>query len=215
MPREDTNMPNLKIVGIGGSLDGSSSSLAALKIAMNAASEAGAQTTVLDLRELKLPVYEPGLEATPSVQTLIKAVEAADGLLWSSPLYHGTISGAFKNAMDWLEILAKRSPPYLTDKVVGLIATAGGAQGLQAINTMEFIVRSLRGWTIPLVVPVASAWQAFDANGKAVDPAVGSLLRALGVEVVRAAGVFAVGGATTPEAQAAEAALNPVFDGQK
>lgn len=205
----------VRIVGIGGSLDGSSSSLAALKIALNAAAAAGAGTTMLDLHELKLPVYEPGLEAAPSVQTLVRAVEAADGLLWSSPLYHGTISGAFKNAMDWLELLAKRNPPYLTDKVVGLIATAGGSQGLQAINTMEFIVRSLRGWTIPLVVPVANAWQAFDAEGNSKDPAVEKLLRALGSEVVRSAGVFAVGGVTTPEAQAAEAALNPVFDGQK
>jgi hypothetical protein len=29
----------------------------------------------------------------------------------------------------------------LTDKVVGLISTAGGVQGLQAVNTMEFVVR--------------------------------------------------------------------------
>lgn len=202
-----------RIVGIGGSLDGSSSSLAALRIAMSAAGDAGAETTVLDLHALRLPIYEPALEATPSVQELVRAVAAADGLLWSSPLYHGTISGAFKNALDWLELLSKSDPPYLTDKVVGLISTAGGAQGLQAINTMEFIVRSLRGWTIPLVVPVASAWRAFDSEGRAKDEAVDRQLRALGREVVRSAGVFAVGGTTTKEAQEAESELNPVYQG--
>ena len=47
-------------------------------------------------------------------------------------MYNGTISGSFKNALDWLKLLADRKPPYLTDKVVGLISTAGGMQGLQA-----------------------------------------------------------------------------------
>ena len=45
-------------------------------------------------------------------------------------------SGSFKNALDWLKLLGDRNPPYLTDKVVGLISTAGGMQGLQAVNTM-------------------------------------------------------------------------------
>jgi FMN reductase len=201
----------VNIIGIGGSLDGSSSSLAALKITMDAAAAAGARTTTLDLHELQLPMYEPALEATPSVQELVAAVREADGLVWSSPLYHGTISGAFKNALDWLELLHRDEPPYLTDKVVGLISTAGGAQGLQAINTMEFIVRSLRGWTIPLVVPVANAWKAFEADGTAKDPVVDKLLRALGSEVVRSAGVFSLGGATTADAQEAEGVLNPVY----
>jgi NAD(P)H-dependent FMN reductase len=45
----------------------------------------------------------------------------------------------------------------LLDKVIGLISAAGGTQGLQAINTMEFAVRALRGWAVPYVVPVAAA----------------------------------------------------------
>jgi hypothetical protein len=48
-----------------------------------------------------------------------------------------------KNALDWLKLLGDRDPPYLTDKVVGLISTAGGVQALQAVNAMEFVVRAL------------------------------------------------------------------------
>ena len=59
-------------------------------------------------------------------------------------MYNGTISGSLKNALDWLILLRDRHPPYLTDKVVGLISTAGGVHGLQAVNTMEFVVRALR-----------------------------------------------------------------------
>ena len=72
-------------------------------------------------------------------------------------MYQGTISGAFKNALDWLHALGSREPPFLHDQVIGLISAAGGTQGLQAINTMEFAVRALRGWAVPYVVPVASA----------------------------------------------------------
>jgi FMN reductase len=84
-------------------------------------------------------------------------------------MYNGTISGSFKNALDWLKLLGDRNPPYLTDKVVGLISTAGGMQGLQAVNTMEFVVRALRGWAVPLVMPIAQAWKAFDKQGVAQD----------------------------------------------
>jgi NAD(P)H-dependent FMN reductase len=84
-------------------------------------------------------------------------------------MYNGTISGSYKNALDWLKLLGDRNPPYLTDKVVGLISTAGGMQGLQAVNTMEFVVRALRGWVVPLVMPIAQAWKAFDKQGVAQD----------------------------------------------
>src|SRR6266542_5271286 len=62
-----------------------------------------------------------------------------------------------KNALDWLHVLGQSDPQYLHDKVIGLISAAGGTQGLQAINTMEFSVRALRGWAVPYVVPVATA----------------------------------------------------------
>ena len=52
------------------------------------------------------------------------------------------MSGAFKNALDWLILLAENDPPYLANKPIGLVTTAGGVQGLQAINTMDFIARS-------------------------------------------------------------------------
>jgi FMN reductase len=86
--------------------------------------------------------------------------------------------------------LADRDPPYLSDKVVGLVTTAGGVQGLQAINSMEFIVRALRGWAVPLVIPVAKAWQVFDREGRITDSDVERQLVALGGEVVRAARQF-------------------------
>ncbi len=184
-------MTKLKIVGLGGSLAKVSSSRAALAVALRGAEEAGAETELLDLRELDLPMFNPEAEElTESTMRMVGILESADGLLWSSPLYQGTVSGAFKNALDWLHLPS--GSLYLTDKVIGLISAAGGAQGLQAINTMEFSVRALRGWAVPFVVPVASAARLFDDEGRIEDEAIERQLKMLGSEVVRVADHFRV-----------------------
>jgi FMN reductase len=202
----------IKVVGLGGSLAAHSNSLAALRIALDGAAEAGAETELLDVRELDLPMYVPGVAAPESVTRLCEAVYGAGGLLWSSPLYHGTISGSFKNALDWLQLLGEREPAYLTDKVVGLISTAGGTQGLQAVNTMEFVVRALRGWAVPLVIPIPQAWRVFDDEGHTRDAKVAEQLHALGREVARAARQFAALPPTTPDAERAEAQVLPASE---
>ena len=204
----------IKIVALGGSLSQQSTSLAALRVALEGASQLGAEVELFDLRELELPMYTPNAARVPdAARTLCESVYECHGMLWSSPLYHGTISGSFKNALDWLQLLGDRQPPYLTDKVIGLISTAGGTQGLQAVNTMEFIVRALRGWAVPLVVPVPQAWRIIQ-QGRVLDDSVAAQLRALGAEVARAAGHFAVGRITSPEAERAEATLQPVSESE-
>jgi NAD(P)H-dependent FMN reductase len=105
---------------------------------------AGDETVVVAAKELDLPMYNPDDEREPpaAASTLIEACYGADWMLWSSPMYQGTISGSFKNALDWLHALGAREPPFLHDEVIGLLSAPGGTQGLQAINTMEFAVRA-------------------------------------------------------------------------
>jgi FMN reductase len=202
----------ISVVGLGGSLSATSTSLAALKIALEGAAEGGACTELFDIRALDLPMYSPEIKDAPeAVRRLCDGVHGAAGLLWSSPLYHGTISGSFKNALDWFQLLSDRKPAFLTDKVVGLISTAGGTQGLQAVNTMEFVVRALRGWAVPLVIPIPQAWRVFDKEGLH-DETVAEQLRALGREVTRAAKQFASKVLTTPDVERAEAQVQPITE---
>jgi FMN reductase len=182
----------LTIVGLGGSMARISRSRAALALALEGVAKAGANVELLDVRELDLPMYNPDDDApTEAASRLIESCYAADGMLWSSPMYQGTISGAFKNALDWLHLLSDRDPPFLHDKVIELISTAGGTHGLQAINTMEFAIRALRAWAVPYVVPVASAPRVFDAESRIGDDGVGLQLKTLGDEVVRVTKRFA------------------------
>jgi FMN reductase len=187
-------MRPVRVVGLGGSLREESTSRTALQVALEGAAASGAGVELLWVRDLDLPLYTAEHAPPPDAHRLAETVYNADALIWSSPTYHGSVSGSFKNALDWLILLAENDPPYLSNKPIGLVTTAGGVQGLQAVNTMDFIARALRGWSVPLVLPVAQSWQSFDPDGHLKDEAVAAQLRRLGAEVVRAARQFQADG---------------------
>lgn len=181
----------LHVVGIGGTLREGSTSLLALEEALQAAEEAGATTELLDLRELDLPLYEPGKpleEYEENVKELVEAMRGADALLWSTAAYHGTLAGVAKNALDFAQFPTRDEKPYLQDRVVGLIATAGGGMAaVNAIGAMINVVHALRGVAAPLSVPVTQSWEAFDEEGNIRDEGVARRLQSLGRLVVEMA----------------------------
>jgi FMN reductase len=176
----------LRIVGLGGSLSSTSRSRSALVAALAGAEDAGAETELLDIRTLGLPLYNPDSEPDTTTRLMVETLEAADGVIWSSPLYQGSVAGSFKNALDWLHLPG--GSVYLTDKPIGLVSVSGGTQGLQAINAMEFSVRALRGWAVPYVVPIPGS--AFNEAEEIRDEGVNRQLKMLGSEVVRLAAHF-------------------------
>ena len=52
----------------------------------------------------------------------------------------------------------------------------------------------MRGWSVPLVQPVAQSSQTFDPDGRLADDMVAAQLRELGAEVIRAARQFQADG---------------------
>lgn len=181
----------LHVVGIGGTLRDGSTGLRALEEALRSAGEAGATTELLDLRDLALPMYEPGKplqEYGENVKGFVEAMRGADAMLWSTGAYHGTLAGVTKNALDFAQFMARDERPYLQDKVVGLISTAGGGMaGVNAVNAMVNVVHTLRGVAAPLSVPIAQSWKAFDEEGNIRDEEVAGRLQSLGRLVVEMA----------------------------
>ena len=185
----------LKVVGVGGTLREGSASLGALRRALAAAGEAGAETELLDLRELDLPMYVPGRtlgEYGPGVGRLVEGLRGADALLISTAAYHGTLAGVTKNALDFAQFLSGGDHPYFDGKVVGLISTAGGEQaGANATGALVHVVHSLRGVVAPLMVQVSKASQRADRTGDITDELYARRLDSLGGLVVDLAGRFA------------------------
>jgi FMN reductase len=180
----------VRVVGLGGSMRAGFTSRTALEVALEGAAAFGAQVELVWVRELDLPLYSAEHGPPAAAHQFADTVHRSDAMIWSSRTYHGSVSGSFKNALDWLILLAERTPPYVSNKPIGLMCTAGGVQGLQAVNSMDFIARALRGWSVPLVLPVAQSWQSFDPDGHLVDEGIAGQLRNLGAEVVRAARQF-------------------------
>lgn len=178
----------LKVVGIGGTLREGSTSLGALRRALGAAEEAGAETELLDLRELCLPMYQPGRpleDYEDNVSQLVEALRGADALLVSTAAYHGTLAGVTKNALDFTQFLGKDERPYLHGMVVGLISTAGGAQAATNANgAMVDTVHALRGIVAPLMVAIPQTWQHSDEEGNITDAGFRKRLDSLGRLVV-------------------------------
>ena len=198
-----TTDKKLHVAGIGGTLREGSRGLLALEEALRVAEEAGATTELLNLRELDLPMYEPGKpleEYGEKVRELVEAMRGANALLWSTAAYHGTLAGLTKNALDFAQFLARDERPYLQDKVVGLIATASGGMGaVNAINAMVSIIHALRGVAAPLSVPVTQSWKTFDEEGNIRDEGVARRLESLGRIVVEMAAKLGSGARETEE----------------
>ncbi len=189
----------VRILGLGGGLREGSYSLAALHEALDATAAAGAETRLLDLNDLPLPLYRPdfaspadyGPEAGERIERLLEAARWADGLLWASPAYHGAISGAVKNALDYLQFLARDEPSYLYGKTVGAISAGGGATApVNAVNQLGQIAHALRAQVVPLTVPITAAYRAF-GGGRVTDPQVRGRLETLGKELVALAATAA------------------------
>jgi FMN reductase len=122
---------------------------------LKGAAVAGADVALLNLADLDLPLYREGSTDVPQAATrLVGEVRLADGILLATPVYHGTMSGAMKNAVDYLELLANDDPPWLEGKLAGLIAVSRGAAAINAINTLEYACRALHAWTLPTAVAV-------------------------------------------------------------
>src|SRR2546429_9490570 len=84
----------LTIVGLGGSMARVSRSRAALVSALEGAASAGADTELLDIRTLDLPMYSPdNHQSTEAATRLIQSCSAADGMPWGAPMSQGPIPG--------------------------------------------------------------------------------------------------------------------------
>ena len=161
-------------------------------MALEGAANAGAETALLDLRELGLPMYDPDHEEpTPAVSRLTELCDRADGMLWSSPMYQGTISGSFKNALDWLHLL-EQPRAAVSARQGGRADQRGrrhpGPAGDQHDGVLDARAARLGG-------PVRRSGRrrrirVFDADGTIKDETVELQLRTLGAEVVRVAERF-------------------------
>lgn len=176
------------ILGIGGA-GPTSSSERALASSLAAAEASGARTRLIGGASLaRLPLYlAPDCRDHPEARALIASVREADGFVLASPGYHGTVSGLFKNAIDYIEETARDDRPYFHERPVGLIAMASGWQAAgTTLSTLRTIVHALRGWPTPFGIAFRTSVGLF-ADGHCEDPELTEQVRRVAQQVVRSA----------------------------
>lgn len=117
----------ISLLGISGSLRQGSYSTAILRTLVCAV-HPDAELTIFNLRSI--PLYDEDIEGEKrpeSVQALISAISACDGLVVVSPEYNHGISGVLKNAIDWASRPAYQS--VLKAKPVVYMTSSPGAYG--------------------------------------------------------------------------------------
>ena len=174
------------IVGIGGTTRVNSSSELALKACLMHAQALGAETKTFSAEALDLPHYGTGrAQGEERVHRLVEALRCCDGVVLSSPAYHGAMPGMLKNALDYVEDLRSDARPYLDGRAVGVIVCAYGAQAIgTTLVAVRSVIHALRGWPTPMGVGINSAAPAFDVGGTCNDPAVAAALATLAGQVV-------------------------------
>ncbi len=183
----------IRIVGIGGTVNPTSSTQQALELATASAAANGAQVRLFGSAYLgALPHYRGAGYAADSGAELVEAVRSAHGLIIAAPGYHGTISGLVKNALDYLEDLARDERPYLDGRAVGLIATAYGDQAsMSTLLTLRSIVHALRGWPTPMGATIRIYQGLFSPDGECLEDRARMQLELVGSQTLRGAKALA------------------------
>lgn len=138
------------------------------------AAASGARVTSVDLRELRLPVYDGDIEAAglpAGALEFRRLVAQADALLIATPEYNGFIPPLLVNAFDWLSrVPASQELPAglvaTAGKVAGVMSASPGALGgLRSLNYLrQFLQMAFGMLVVPEQFALSQANKAFDAG---------------------------------------------------
>lgn len=185
-----------KILAFAGSTRIESFNKKLVKIAAVGARAAGAEVTLIDLRDFPMPLYDGDLEAQEGLPENAKKLKALflshDGLLLACPEYNSSITGVLKNAIDWVSRPAPGEAPLacFTGKVAVLMSASPGALGgLRGLVHVRAILGNIQVLVLPDQMAVPKAGDAFTADGNLKEPkqqaAVEKLGRDLAITLVK------------------------------
>ena len=146
---------------------------------------AGAKVTYITGRDLMFPIYDTETpDRSDNAKKFLEAVAAADGLIISTPGYHGGMSGMIKNALDYIEDLREGPRVYLDGMAVGCIAVAYGWQATATtLLQIRVVAHALRAWPTPLGATINASVTKFSADGTTDDEGARSNLETVGRQV--------------------------------
>ncbi len=185
-------MPVPKLLAFAGSLRQASYNRKIVAVAAEGARAAGANVTIIDFRDLPMPIYDGDLEARDGLPKAAKEFKRMliehHGVLVSTPEYNSQFPALLKNAFDWASRREGDEQPLVAfrGKIAGVMSASPGAlAGLRSQSLLRSQLAYLGMIVVPDRVGVARAHEAFDESGALKDPGQRRSLEELGARTVR------------------------------
>ena len=157
----------MKLLAFAGSIRTGSYNRLLVSAAASIAREAGAEVDLADFTEFRMSGYDPQEEAAtglPAGALALKArIDAADGLIVSTPEYNNSVPGTVKNAIDWVS--RARPNPWSGKHGLVLSASPGMAGGRSAAWMLRVPLEVCGMILYPEMLSLGQADQAFDDKG--------------------------------------------------
>jgi chromate reductase, NAD(P)H dehydrogenase (quinone) len=184
-------MTTPRILAFAGSLRTGSWNKKLVAIAANGARAAGAEVTMLDLRDLPMPIYDADEESQHGLPANAKRFKQLlvehHGVLVASPEYNSSITAVLKNAVDWASRAEPGESPLVAyrGKIAGVMSASPGALGaIRSLATIRALLAHLGMVVVPTQLGVSRAGEAFDESGALKDARQQAAVEKIGTDVV-------------------------------
>jgi len=177
----------VKILAFAGSTRTESFNKKLIRIGADAARAAGAEVTLIDLRDFPMPLYDGDLEASSGLPEHAKRLKTLflehAGLFISTPEYNSSVPGVLKNAIDWVSRSEPGESPLAAyaGKVGALMSASPGPYGgIRSLNVVRMMLSNIKVLMLPDSVSVSKAGEAFNPDGSLKDAKQTAAVQKLG-----------------------------------
>jgi NAD(P)H-dependent FMN reductase len=165
-----------RILAFAGSLRKDSLNRKLVAVAAEGAGKAGAEVTLLDLKQYPLTPYDGDDEdagGLPESAVKLKEIfKAHDAFIISSPEYNSGYPGTLKNIIDWISRPMEGEKPLIQFRnKPGLLLSASPSWrgGWRMLPSLREVLLNIGVIVMPDVFPLANADKAFDENDQFKD----------------------------------------------
>ncbi|MDI9239213.1 NAD(P)H-dependent oxidoreductase [Lysobacter sp. LF1] len=181
-----------RLLAFAGSLRQGSYNRRLVHVLAEGARAAGAEVTLIELRDFPLPVYDGDIEANgmPAPVRELQALMASHhGLLISTPEYNGSMPALVKNTLDWISRptdAGTSGVALFRDKVAGIVsASPGPLGGLRSLLVLRDALAKLGLLVVPQQVAVGQAADKLPDYGVLNDDRLRTGVHGVAAAVVR------------------------------
>ena len=180
-----------RILAFAGSARKESWNKKLIKVAADAARDAGAVVTLIDLADYPLPFMDEDLEKEGTPENALKLKQLFlehDGLMISCPEYNSSITPLLKNVIDWVSRPQPGEPrlaAYINKVAVLMAASPGSLGGLRGLVHVRAILGNIGVIVLPDQRAVPNAHQEFDEAGNIRDEPLRRGVQSLSQQLVK------------------------------